>query len=417
MPDTPDFRSRFRALLTGERQPISAYAPSVREDGTVAVLRLYDVIDSWGGPWGTSAAEVAVVLDELPDSVTEIHLHINSPGGEVTEGVAVLNVLKNHPARVVAYVDGLAASAASFLAVGCDELVMCPNTELMIHEPWGLCVGNSDDMRSLAGVLDHMADNIASIYQQKAGGTVEDWRDVMRAETWYSAQEAVAAGLADRVANVGDNETDEDADKAKARFDLSIFSFSGRQQAPGPQHPAPHTGGGPEPTPKGGPAVAFSDEQFTHLRQALDLPDDADEAAVFAALDSKLKEYVEDPPPNPPSPTATLPDGVVPISAEQLAALQADAQAGREAREAQIRSGREATVSAAIRDGRIAPAERDAWLAKLEANTGADEVLAALKPGVVPVNEIGSAGSADLDSDEALYASLFGSGKPEEVTV
>jgi hypothetical protein len=76
---------------------------------------------------------------------------------------------------------------------------MAKNSEMMIHDAWGLCVGNADDMVKMAGELDHFSDNIASIYAAKAGGDVADWRAAMQAETWYSAQEAVDAGLADRV--------------------------------------------------------------------------------------------------------------------------------------------------------------------------------------------------------------------------
>lgn len=222
-----DFTRRLRALAQTDREPIRAEIPQSGGDDTVAVFRLYDPIDSWGGDWGVSAKEFAAALDELPDTVGEIRLHINSPGGEVFEGIAILNALRNHTARVVAVVDGLAASAASFIACGADEVVMARNSELMIHDPWGMCVGNSADMRELAGRLDHLADNIASVYADKAGGDLAAWRESMAAESWYSADEAVKAGLADRV------DSKRTADKAK-NFDLSIFTYAGRDEAPGP---------------------------------------------------------------------------------------------------------------------------------------------------------------------------------------
>lgn len=226
----PRNRYRFRGLI--EPKPgirASVLAPEV-QDG-VAVLRLYDPIDSWGGDWGVSAKEFATILYTLDDDVTEIRLHLNSPGGEVFEGIAILNLLRQHRARVVAVVDGLAASAASFIACGVDELVMGRNTQLMIHDAWGLCVGNAADMRELAGRLDHLSDNIASVYADKAGGTVEDWRNAMLAETWYSAEEAVAAGLADAVDTGG---TPAEKDTKANDFDLSAFRYQGRDQAPPP---------------------------------------------------------------------------------------------------------------------------------------------------------------------------------------
>ena len=108
---------------------------------------------------------------------------------------------------------------------------MARNSELMIHDAWGLCVGNAADMRDLAGRLDHFSDNIASVYADKAGGDVATWRAAMAAETWYSAEEAVEAGLADRVVT-------RKADDAKARFDLSIFNYPGRDAAPDPAAPS-----------------------------------------------------------------------------------------------------------------------------------------------------------------------------------
>lgn len=196
-------------------------------DGGVATLRLYDPIDSWGGWWGVSAKEFTTALDEI-GAVDQIDLHINSPGGEVWEAVAILNSLRTHPARVVAHVDGIAASAASFLAAGADELVMGRNTELMIHDAWGIGIGPAAAMRDLADLLDKLSDDIASIYAAKAGGTVAAWREHMVAETWYSANEAVEAGLADRVEGVT-----ADAD-ANNRFDLSLFAYAGRRAAPAP---------------------------------------------------------------------------------------------------------------------------------------------------------------------------------------
>lgn len=221
---------RRLAGLVGDTT-VRAEAPEPTIDGTTAVMRLYDPIDSWGEFWGVSAKEFAEALDGLPADVTEIRLHINSPGGDVFDGIAIMNALRAHSARVVAVVDGIAASAASFIAVAADELVMSRNSELMIHDAWGFCVGNAEDMTSMAEMLSHHSDNIASIYADKAGGDVSTWREAMRVETWYSAAEAVSAGLADQV------DTGKSAD-AKSKFDLSIFTYAGREAAPDPITPA-----------------------------------------------------------------------------------------------------------------------------------------------------------------------------------
>lgn len=226
----PDARYRFwgrKPPELGHRIPIRAEAPQEgNSDDGVTVLRLYDPIDSWGGDWGVSAKEFATVLDTVDTDA--IRLHINSPGGEVFEAFAILNQLREHKARVTTVVDGLAASAASFIAAGGDELVMGRNAELMIHDAWGLGIGNAADMRDLADRLDHLSDNIASVYAEKASGTTQTWRQAMLAETWYSAQEAVDAGLADRLAGSV-------VEQPKDRFDLkALFTYAGRGEAPAP---------------------------------------------------------------------------------------------------------------------------------------------------------------------------------------
>jgi ATP-dependent Clp endopeptidase proteolytic subunit ClpP len=221
MPD----QYRFRGHIAPDKGIRASVLEADVEDG-VASIRLYDPIDSYGGDWGVSAKEFVTALDALPDDTATINLHINSPGGEVYEGISILNALRNHKARVVAIVDGLAASAASFVAAGADEVVMGRNSQLMIHDAWGIGIGPAAAMRDLAGRLDKISDNIASVYASKGGGTVEDWRTAMLAETWYSAEEAVAAGLADRVEAA--------QEPVNASFDLSVFQFAGREQAPPP---------------------------------------------------------------------------------------------------------------------------------------------------------------------------------------
>ena len=222
-------RYRFRNAMPTPGLRASILAPEVL-DG-IAKLRLYDPIDSWGGDWGVSAKEFATALAELPDDTSTIHLHINSPGGMVFEGVAILNQLRQHQAKVVAVVDGLAASAASFIACGADEVHMAPNTQLMIHDAWGIAIGNAATMRETGDLLDRLSDNIAAVYAMKTGGSVEEWRSAMLAESWYSPAEALAAGLADLI--VGQQE-DDGAEDAAASFDLSTFKYSGRDQSPAP---------------------------------------------------------------------------------------------------------------------------------------------------------------------------------------
>ena len=232
-----DLLYRFRGHLSpGSDVHRASLLQTDAQDG-VATLRLYDPIDSWGGEWGVSAKEFAKALTEL-GTVSEIRLHINSPGGEVFEGIAIMNQLRAHSARVVAVVDGLAASAASFIACAADETVMGRNAQLMIHDAWGLCVGNAQDMRDLSDRLDKISDNIASVYAAKSGSSIEDVRAAMLAETWYSAEEAVAARLADSVA---------ETPQPKNSHDLSVFQYAGREDAPSPASQATNEADPPAP--------------------------------------------------------------------------------------------------------------------------------------------------------------------------
>ncbi len=173
--------------------------PAVSIEGAVASIRLFDPIDSWGEWWGMSAKELAETLDALPNHVATIELLINSPGGDVFDGVAMVNVLRAHRASTRAVVQGIAASAASFIACAADECLMAPNSTMMIHDAWGACVGNASDMAAFGATLDQVSGSLAEVYASKSGKTVEEMRAAMQAETWYTAEEAVAAGLADAV--------------------------------------------------------------------------------------------------------------------------------------------------------------------------------------------------------------------------
>lgn len=388
------FRREMQALQTTERVPIRAERPDAKtSESGVVTLRLYEPLDSYGGFWGVSAKEFAAAVDDIPQDTTEIRLLINSPGGEVWEGLSVLNMLRAHPAKIVAIVEGIAASSASFIATGADELHMMKNSELFVHNAWGLCVGNSADMSKMATDLTHEDRNIASIYAAKAGGTVDDWLTAMGDETWYSAEEAVSAGLADRVV---DSKDDGAASKAKARFDLSVFNHSGRIAAR--QKPPAEPADPPHPNPEG--ADMASDHLIQGLRDRLGISAEAslDDDGILAAVDEALAEQ----------PTAR--PGTVTMDAATLADLQAAAEQGRQARAQQVADRRNALISAAIDDGRITPARREHWLNALAADPeGAEQTLAGLAKGLVPLAAVGYTGGVEESSDDdRIYALAFG---------
>jgi len=166
------------------------------------VVELYDVI----GDWGVSAAEFVRDLRDI--TAPTIELHINSPGGLFYDGLTIFNGLRDHPARVEAIVDGLAASAASFILQAAEHRTMNRHSQLMIHDALMLTLGNEVDHLESATQLARVSDNIAAIYAGRAGGAVADWRAAMRAETWYSAVSAAEVGLADE-AIADDIDTDD----------------------------------------------------------------------------------------------------------------------------------------------------------------------------------------------------------------
>lgn len=179
---------------------------------------IYDEIGGFGVSVGDFLAEVRSV--EGP-----VNLHLNSPGGDVFDGMAVYAALKRRSEPTTVIVDGLAASIASVIALGADKVVMAPKAKMMIHDGWTAAAGNAQDFRKLVDLLDDTSNNIASVYNDKAGGGVEFWRERMRAETWYSADEALKAGLIDEI---------EGQAKARDDFDLSMFNYAGRDAAPEP---------------------------------------------------------------------------------------------------------------------------------------------------------------------------------------
>lgn len=198
------------------------YTIRAATDDAPARVSIYDEI----GYFGVSAQDFARALEAVEG---DLDVHISSPGGDIFDGVAIYQALMDRPGTVSVTVDSLAASIASVIAMAASpgQLTMAPKASLMIHDGWAMCVGNAKDMTDTAALLDKMSDTIASIYADRTGKSAATWRDAMRAETWYDAQQAVDAGLADRVAPKR-GQQDAKALAAAASWDLSVFAHAPR---------------------------------------------------------------------------------------------------------------------------------------------------------------------------------------------
>ena len=164
-------------------------------DGGIAEIALFDEI----GGWGITARQFAQELSSYRD-ISLIKLYIHSPGGDVFEGMAIYNLLLNHPARVEGEVLGLAASMGSVIAMACDTLIMPENAMMMIHRPWGIQGGDADSMRRYAELLDKVEDTLVTAYTTKTGKSADEIKTMLAAETWLTGAEAVEQGFADQLA-------------------------------------------------------------------------------------------------------------------------------------------------------------------------------------------------------------------------
>nr|DAM33029.1 MAG TPA: major capsid protein [Bacteriophage sp.] len=161
-----------------------------------AEISIYDEI----GFWGVSAASFAQDLKDCGNNLKQINLHIHSPGGDVFDGIAIYNLLKSHPANVTVYIDGLAASMASVIAMAGNEIIMPENAMMMIHKPWGIQGGDAEDMRKYADLLDKVENTLIPAYANKTGKTPEELAEMLSAETWLNGKECVEQGFADKLA-------------------------------------------------------------------------------------------------------------------------------------------------------------------------------------------------------------------------
>lgn len=185
-----DLRERMKARaqkLSGQKWY------EIRAEADTATVRIYDEIGYWGVTADQFARDVAAITTD------KIEVQINSPGGDVFDGLAIYNTLRMHPAHVTTRVDGLAASAASIISQAGDHRVIVESAQLMIHEAWGVAVGPASELRDFADLLEQQNKVLAGIYASRSGGDVDVFLGLMSDETWLTDQAAVDLGLADEV--------------------------------------------------------------------------------------------------------------------------------------------------------------------------------------------------------------------------
>ena len=175
---------------------------------SVVDIYLFDEI----GAYGITAQDFINEIKDYKD--TEINLRINCIGGDVFDGMAIYNIIKKRNSKTTAYIEGIAASMGSVIALAADEVVMAENSLFMIHNAWGGAMGEAEDMRKTASVLEKISGEIANIYQKKTRLLYDRITSMMDEETWLNAKEAYDLGFIDTIS---------DSIKVAAKYDVSKF--------------------------------------------------------------------------------------------------------------------------------------------------------------------------------------------------
>lgn len=203
--------------------------PAIRTEttDTEAHVYVYDVIDAW---WGASAEALIKALADAGDR--QVHLHINSPGGDVFEARAMAAAIVAHTGNVISHIDGLAASAATYLALAGNEVRMTDGGLFMVHNSWTLGYGDKTELRKTADLLDKIDGTILSDYARRTGATAEQVKTWMDAETWFTPQEALDAKFIDAIEPNTKRDAAAQAQASAARWNLSAYAKAPRLAPP-----------------------------------------------------------------------------------------------------------------------------------------------------------------------------------------
>jgi len=193
------------------------FSADMHPDGTLELLCYEDIGENFWTGGGVTAKLIKQQLDAGPEC-SDILLRINSPGGDVFEAIAIFNLLRSQGKPIEVRVDGVAASSASILAMVGDKIIMGANAMMMIHNAWSDCVGYASDMREMADNLDKVSGVIAGTYVRRTKRSMDDIKDLMDAETWMTADEALAGKFATEIESEPDEQVEQNAMAVARRF-------------------------------------------------------------------------------------------------------------------------------------------------------------------------------------------------------
>jgi ATP-dependent Clp protease protease subunit len=193
---------------------------TVKNEGDTSHVYLYDAIGGW---WGVEAKSFIKTLNDI--SEPNIVLHINSPGGDVFDARAISTAIKQHSSKITAQIDGLCASAATYISAACDSVSMADGGFYMIHEGWTLAVGNKRDLNKTAELLQKVDDSILNDYERKTSLNRDELNAWMEAETWFSAEEAKDHGFIDSIIDE-DAQPENSADKPSNKMDWNLSAYA-----------------------------------------------------------------------------------------------------------------------------------------------------------------------------------------------
>lgn len=209
---------------------------NLAKNGDTASLYIYDVISA---DWGVSALSVIEAINQAGD-VQTLNIHINSPGGDVFEGRAIMAAISAFRGKTVAQIDSLCASAATSIALACNEIRMSEGAFFMIHNASGFAWGDKTELRNTADVLEKIEDAIVNDYTSRTGKPEQEIRDKMQAETWFTAQEALEYGFIDSI-----------TEKSTAKNTWNLSAFANPPKPPLDPEPEP-VKNETEPAPEAG---------------------------------------------------------------------------------------------------------------------------------------------------------------------